>query len=183
MNHLTTRQFKITVVITATIIVFVIISAMVINYLQPAPVTEKNSITTFSQRLADNKGKVILVDFWSSWCIPCRQSFPWMNQLQAQYSPNEFLIIGINLDHDRALAEQFLQETPAEFDIIYDPKGKIAKKYKLKGMPSSLIINKQGEIVSAHTGFNQTKAQQIELQIKKEIKKALLMKTKSLIKP
>ncbi|MFT6195035.1 MAG: thiol-disulfide isomerase/thioredoxin [Cognaticolwellia sp.] len=118
------------------------------------------------QQLNNAKGKVVYVDFWASWCIPCRKSFPWMNNLAAQYQAQGLIILSINLDHSRVLADRFLAQIPANFPIIYDPKGNIAKKYQLKGMPSSFIINRQGQIVSTHVGFNEEKKSAYEQEIK-----------------
>jgi thiol-disulfide isomerase/thioredoxin len=128
--------------------------------------TNINTIELLNKQLEDEIGNVVYVDFWASWCIPCRQSFPWLNNLQAQYQRQGLTIISINLDHSRVLADEFLKEIKANFEVIYDPKGLIARKYKLKGMPSSFIIDRTGKIVSAHVGFNQTKqlAYEAELQ-------------------
>ncbi len=129
---------------------------------QPA---EVNTIMLLTQQLQAQKGKVVYVDFWSSWCIPCRKSFPWMNELQQKYQQQGLTILSVNLDHDRKLANEFLIEYPAVFPVIYDPKGLIARKYKLKGMPSSFIINRAGKVVSAHIGFNKQKSLIYEQEI------------------
>ncbi|MGB2739792.1 MAG: TlpA disulfide reductase family protein [Cognaticolwellia sp.] len=125
-----------------------------------------SSLELLEQQLTKEQGKIIYIDFWASWCIPCRKSFPWMNDLKAQYETKGLTIISINLDHSRALADEFLMKTPANFQVIYDPKGLIARKYKLQGMPSSFIVNRQGEIVSAHVGFNQEKKLTYEQELK-----------------
>jgi thiol-disulfide isomerase/thioredoxin len=131
--------------------------------------TDSNTIELLDQHLTNEIGNVVYVDFWASWCIPCRKSFPWMNNLKAQYQAQGLTILSINLDHSRALADEFLSEVAANFPVIYDPKGLIARKYQLKGMPSSFIINRQGQIVSAHVGFNQEK----QLAYEKEIQTLL----------
>lgn len=128
--------------------------------------TDLSTTELLDQQLNKAKGKVIYVDFWASWCIPCRKSFPWMNNLAAQYQTQGLIILSINLDHSRVLADEFLAQIPANFPVIYDPKGNIAKKYQLKGMPSSFIINRQGQIVSAHVGFNEEKKAAYEQEIK-----------------
>lgn len=125
-----------------------------------------SSLELLEQQLTKEQGKVIYIDFWASWCIPCRKSFPWMNDLTAKYKTKGLTIISINLDHSRALADEFLIENPANFPVIYDPKGLIARKYKLKGMPSSFIVNRKGKIVSAHVGFNQEKKLTYEQELK-----------------
>jgi thiol-disulfide isomerase/thioredoxin len=113
------------------------------------------------------KGKVVLLDFWASWCAPCRASFPWMNEMQNRYRSQGLVVIAINLDKDRALADHFLSKTPAEFTLAFDPKGEVASRYGLKGMPSSFLIDKQGQIVKSHIGFFHSEEEKRELEIKK----------------
>ncbi len=119
--------------------------------------------------LSQYSGKTVYIDFWASWCIPCRKSFPWLNKIRTTYSNEELVIIGVNLDKERAKAEAFLKEYPAKFDIFYDPKGILAEKYQLQGMPSSILINPHGQIVSAHSGFFQSKVSLYENEIQASI--------------
>lgn len=120
----------------------------------------------FEDKIADLKGQVVYIDFWASWCIPCRQSFPWMNEMQSKYKDQGLKVITVNLDHKKALAEAFLKEYPGNFEVVYDPKGKLAKKFKLKGMPNSFIVNKDGKLVSRHVGFNDQKKIAYENELK-----------------
>ena len=99
------------------------------------------------------KGKVVYLDFWASWCNPCRQSFPWMNQLQELYAPKGLVVIAVNVDHDRDLADEFLQSNNAQFKIVYDQGGAIAEKYDFKDMPTSILIGRDGKIRYVHNGF------------------------------
>jgi thiol-disulfide isomerase/thioredoxin len=117
------------------------------------------------QSLVKHKGKVVYLDFWASWCGPCRKSFPWMNDIQKQYQQQGFSVISVNLDADKALASEFLVQTPANFRVIYDPKGKIAKHFKIQGMPSSMIIGRDGQIKARHTGFFTKKIPQYQQEI------------------
>lgn len=126
-------------------------------------------IIEFDQAMAQHKGKVVYVDFWASWCVPCRKSFPWMNAIQTKHQEQGFVVLSINLDAEEKLAKIFLQKTPANFAIIYDAKGKLARQFKIKGMPSSYLFDRQGKLISAHTGFNGKKQQ----QYKNEIEQAL----------
>ncbi|WP_245942621.1 TlpA family protein disulfide reductase [Candidatus Colwellia aromaticivorans] len=112
-----------------------------------------DSQVALEQALNKHKGEVIYLDFWASWCGPCRKSFPWMNKIDAEYKQQGFSVISINLDANKDLAAKFLSETPASFTVIYDPKGKIAKHFKIQGMPSSMLIGRDGKIKSRHTGF------------------------------
>jgi thiol-disulfide isomerase/thioredoxin len=130
----------------------------------------KGPISDFEQAMAQHKGKVIYVDFWASWCVPCRKSFPWMNAMQTKHQDQGFVVLSINLDAEERLAKNFLQQTPANFAIIYDANGKLARHFKVKGMPSSYLFDRQGQLISAHSGFNDKKKQLFE----QEIKQALL---------
>lgn len=99
------------------------------------------------------QGKVVYLDFWASWCIPCRKSFPWMNSMHSRYHDKGLVILAVNLDKKSELVEKFLRKYPANFKIAYDPKGESAKKYQVLGMPSSYLIDRQGNIVEKHVGF------------------------------
>lgn len=115
--------------------------------------------------LSDLKGQVVYLDFWASWCKPCRKSFPWMNDMQAKYGRDGLRILAINLDTDPQLARKFLDKVPAHMPIIYDPAGDIATSYQLMGMPSSYLIDKKGLIRVAHKGFFLNKQNQYEQEI------------------
>jgi len=98
-------------------------------------------------------GKVVILDFWASWCVPCRRSFPWMNEMQEKYAEEGLIIIAVNLDHEVENAAAFLAEYPANFEIVYDPDDALAKEYKIQVMPSSFVIGRDGASIDRHTGF------------------------------
>jgi len=116
--------------------------------------------------LAALRGKVVYVDFWASWCVPCRKSFPWMNSLQKRYAGQGLVIVAVNLDKSRELSDRFLSEVPSELTIAYDPDGEVASAYKVKGMPSSYLIDRAGRIHSSHIGFREETASDMEAAIK-----------------
>lgn len=149
----------------AKFIWFLIITFTLLNPIITVNSAETDTLLLLEQRLKEEKGKVIYLDFWSSWCKPCRKSFPWMNNLQQKYQGEGLTVLSVNLDHNRNLANQFLAQIPADFPIIFDPKGLIARKFKLKGMPSSFLIDRSGTLVSAHVGFNQEKSLAYEQEI------------------
>ena len=113
----------------------------------------------------DLKDKIIYLDFWASWCVPCRQSFPWMNTLHKKYSDRGLVVIAVNLDENRQDAQQFLKELPAEFQVIYDPEGKLAEIYNVQGMPSSYLFDRNGKLVSTHIGFKNRDADALQSSI------------------
>jgi thiol-disulfide isomerase/thioredoxin len=103
--------------------------------------------------LAQYRGKVVYLDFWASWCKPCRHSFPWMNAMQQKYAADGLVIVAVNVDEQHADAEKFLKDTPAEFTVVYDAEGKLAEQYSIIGMPSSFIIGRDGQVLQRHQGF------------------------------
>lgn len=115
--------------------------------------------------LAELKGKVVYLDFWASWCDPCRKSFPWMNDLHARYNDKNFAVIAINLDSSNEDATKFLDRIPAKFIVAYDPEGEVATKYNLRAMPTSYLIDKKGQIVFTHQGFRDSDSKEIEEKI------------------
>lgn len=115
--------------------------------------------------LDSHMGKVVVVDFWASWCVPCRRSFPWLNQMNSKYGDDGLVIIGVNLDHERAEADAFLQEYPADFRIYFDDSKDLANEFEVIAMPSSYLIGRDGEVVQRHYGFKVKKQEEYEAAI------------------
>ena len=115
------------------------------------------------------KGKVVYVDFWASWCAPCKASFAYMNDIKAQYSPEDFEIILINLDHDPHKAERFLARVKAPSRSLFDPKGKLARRFNVSAMPTSILIGRDGKIRYTHDGFFPAKIQEYTSQLEELI--------------
>jgi thiol-disulfide isomerase/thioredoxin len=111
-------------------------------------------------------GKVVLVDFWASWCAPCRKSFPWLNTMHQQYADAGLLVLAVNEDSERSEANRFLQQVPAQFAVLYDLNGALAEQYQLPGMPSSFLIDKRGQIRYRHIGFKQADSGDYEEKIR-----------------
>lgn len=112
--------------------------------------------------LSQYRGKVVLVDFWASWCVPCRRSFPWMNEMQEKYAASGLVIIAVNMDAEAGEAEAFLDEYPANFKILNDPDGNIARSYDVIAMPSSYVIGRDGSLIQTHLGFKVKKQGEYE---------------------
>lgn len=121
--------------------------------------TDFTGVTTDGQKikLSDYKGKVVILDFWASWCTPCRQEFPFLIELYNQYRKKGLVVIGINLDERSADREKFLAKLKSQvpFPIVADSKGKLAELYRVEGMPTTLFIDRQGRIRYGHTGFKE----------------------------
>jgi thiol-disulfide isomerase/thioredoxin len=100
------------------------------------------------------KGQVVYVDFWASWCGPCKRSFPWMNDMQQRYGGKGLSIVAVNVDKKREDADKFLAQTPAQFTIVFDPAGATPSSFAVKGMPSSYLIDGKGNVVAVEHGFH-----------------------------
>lgn len=111
------------------------------------------------------RGQVVYLDFWASWCVPCRKSFPWMNDMNKKYQSKGLNIIAVNLDSARADADAFLKQTPADFTIAYDPNGETPGVYQVSVMPTSYLIDRNGNIVYSHQGFKKSQQEHMEEKI------------------
>ena len=110
-------------------------------------------------------GKVVIVDFWASWCVPCRRSFPWLNAMHRKYADQGLVIIGVNLDAERSAAMTFLEDFPPEFGIYYDETKDLAREFGVVAMPSSYLIGRDGDIRQKHFGFKVKKQDEYESAI------------------
>ena len=111
-------------------------------------------------------GKVVVLDFWASWCKPCRQSIPWLNEMKSRYARDGLVVIGINVDAEHADAERFMRAVPIDFDVVFDPAGEIAQRYKLQGMPTSFVFDRQGKLVRSRIGFRESQKADHESELK-----------------
>ncbi|MBL0087841.1 MAG: TlpA family protein disulfide reductase [Ideonella sp.] len=119
---------------------------------QPVPDVDLPG-SSVGAKLSDLRGKVVYLDFWASWCGPCKQSFPWMNDMQRKYGARGLQVLAINLDAKRSDADQFLAQNPAAVALAFDAKGESAKRIGVKGMPTSLLVGADGKVLLVHQGF------------------------------
>jgi cytochrome c biogenesis protein CcmG, thiol:disulfide interchange protein DsbE len=117
------------------------------------------------------RGKVVLLDFWASWCEPCRKSFPWLRYLQNQYRDQGLVVVGINLDKKRSAAQTFLEKNGAGFTIGFDSTAATAVAYSVKGMPSTFLVDRSGQIVYSHIGYDDKHVDSIESLLPKLLAK------------
>lgn len=117
--------------------------------------------------LARHRGRVVIVDFWASWCKPCRQSIPWLNTMRERYGATGLTIIGVNVDAERRDADRFLRDVPIDFEVVFDPNGELARQFKVKGMPSSFVFDRAGNMVETHVGFRDANKDEHEAALKK----------------
>jgi cytochrome c biogenesis protein CcmG, thiol:disulfide interchange protein DsbE len=116
--------------------------------------------------LSTFKGQVVYVDFWASWCAPCRQSFPWMQSMKNAYGSQGLAVVAVNLDENRADADKFLQRFHPDFEIRFDPQGTLAEAFKVEGMPTSLVVDRHGVVRYTHIGFRPDDREALEKQLR-----------------
>lgn len=111
------------------------------------------------------RGKVVYLDFWASWCGPCKLSFPYMQRLAAAHPADQFVIVAVNVDRSRDSADAFLAQAKSRLQIVYDPSAELARKFAVKGMPTSMLIGRDGRVRYVHEGFFPAKIPAYEAQI------------------
>ena len=111
------------------------------------------------------RGQVVVVDFWASWCKPCRDSIPWLNQMRARHGARGLVVLGVNVDAERADADRFLSAIPVEFEVIFDPNGVLATEFGLRGMPSTFVYDRNGKLVSTYNGFREKQRAEHEAEL------------------
>ena len=114
--------------------------------------------------------KLTIVDFWASWCEPCKSSLPFFAQLQKKYGP-ELQIITINVDEDKKDALDFMKSNPFQLVVLHDPKNEIGNKVKIEAIPMSFWLNSKRHIISTHRGFKEADKKKLEKEIQAFLKK------------
>jgi len=153
------------------------IFALLLAALAPGSATSTGAPTSLESRpewpvLDKYAGKVVLVDFWASWCEPCLRSFPWMNDLQRRHGDAGLVVVAVNLDQERALAEAFLKKTPANFRLEFDAAGDLARRFGVQAMPTSFLIDRRGKVRIRHAGFRDKQRAERERQIEDLLKES-----------
>ena len=120
----------------------------------PAPAFQLNSSAGKPTALADFKGQIVLLNFWASWCGPCRQEMPILEQLNRQYHNKGVTLLGVNVEPDSAAAVNWLKATPVSFPILFDVDSKVSKLYEVEGMPNTVIVDRKGLVRYIHRGYS-----------------------------
>ena len=104
-------------------------------------------------RLSEQRGQVGLINFWASWCGPCRQEMPLLDEMQKKYAKLGFTVFGVNVDQDQSKADKILKNIPVSFPVLYDTGGKVSRLFDVSAMPTTVIVDRDGNMRYLHKGF------------------------------
>lgn len=120
---------------------------------EPAPDFTLKSNQGENLRLEDYRGQVVMLNFWASWCGPCRQEMPVMDDIHEQYKDLGFTVLAVNVDQNKAEADRFLSAVPVDFPILYDSESRVSEMYGVDAMPSTVMIDRDGNARFLHRGY------------------------------
>ena len=129
------------------------ISSAGISNSAPAPQFSLAARGGKTVNLAQYKGQVVMINFWATWCGPCRQEMPLLESIYKKYNKMGFTLLGVNVEPDPKPAEDWLKATPVSFPILFDTKSEVSKMYQVSGMPSTVIVDRKGNVRVIHHGY------------------------------
>lgn len=138
---------------------------------EAAPVFTLKDMKGNTVTLESFKGKIVFLDFWASWCGPCKEEFPELDALYQKYKKDGFEVIGVSVDNSASNVAEFLKKRPISFTVLTNTKGDVAETYGLPGMPTGFIIGKDGIIRHRHAGFSKAFLPVYEKEIVELLKK------------
>jgi thiol-disulfide isomerase/thioredoxin len=153
----------------------ILLALMLVALAPPAPALEIGNAAPKLSALANDgrilsldqfKGQVVYVDFWASWCAPCRQAMPVLDTLYQRYRTRGFVVLGVNVDTDRKSAQRMLDQLTPAFPVVFDPDGKWPETFGLRDMPTSYLIDANGVVRYIKKGYRERDEKQIEAAVK-----------------
>jgi peroxiredoxin len=116
--------------------------------------------------LSELRGDVVMINFWATWCGPCRAEMPHLEALHQRYSDLGFTLLGVNVEEDSRLSDQFLAETPVSFDILFDPHNGVSELYDVVAMPSTVLVDREGNMRFIHHGYKEGYENEYQTQVR-----------------
>ena len=140
---------------------------------EAAPVFSLPDLRNPSQSLSlsDYRGQVVYLDFWASWCGPCRRSFPVLEEVYQEFSEQGFTVVAVNVDEETEMAMEFLERYPVSYPLLLDPDGNTPALYGIKGMPTAYLIDRAGVVRHVHEGFRKSDAEVVRRLVEAELKR------------
>lgn len=136
----------------------------------PAPDFTLESRSGENLRLEDHRGEVVMLNFWASWCGPCRQEMPLMDGLYSQYKDLGFTILAVNVDENREEAHRFLDKVTVSYPVLYDPESSVSELYEVQAMPTTVMIDRDGKARYLHYGYQPGYEDDYEQQIRELVR-------------
>jgi peroxiredoxin len=145
-------------------------TASAANMQGKAPNFTLKSNTGKNIKLSELRGQVVLLNFWASWCGPCRQEMPLLEKLQQRYSSLGFTVLGVNVEEDSSIAKTLLKDIPVSFPILFDTQNAVSKQYQVSAMPSTVMIDRNGNMRYLHKGYKPGDEAQYKKWVKELVK-------------
>jgi peroxiredoxin len=136
----------------------------------PAPDFTLKSASGENIKLSELRGQVVLINIWASWCGPCRQEMPLLDQMYQKYGDLGFTLLGVNVEQDSADAQRMLHDTPVTFPILFDTQNVVSKLYDVTAMPSTVIVDRDGNVRYMHKGYQPGYENEYQTQVRALVK-------------
>lgn len=135
----------------------------------PAPDFTLKSRQGHNVKLSEHRGEVIMINFWASWCAPCRKEMPLLEELYQRYKDGGFTLLGVNVEEDSNSAKALLREVQVSFPILFDNSNKVSEMYKVEAMPSTIILDRDGKVRFMHKGYQPGYEDEYQKQVRELI--------------
>lgn len=136
----------------------------------PAPNFTLKSLGGKNLKLSEMTGNVVLINFWASWCGPCRQEMPLLNALHNKYEALGFTVLGVNVEEDVNNARGFLKKFPVDFPVLMDSTNQVSKQYKVIAMPTTVVVDRDGNMRYLHEGYKPGDEDKYHKMVKKLVR-------------
>lgn len=136
----------------------------------PAPDFTLKSRSGENIKLSEYRGDVVMINFWASWCAPCRQEMPLLEELYKKYSDLGFTLLAVNVEEDSSKADELLKDIPVTFPVLFDNTNKVTKLYNVIAMPSTVIVDRDGNMRYLHRGYLPGYEKEYQKQVKELIR-------------
>jgi thiol-disulfide isomerase/thioredoxin len=121
-------------------------------------------------KLSEMTGNVVLINFWASWCGPCREEMPLLNALHKKYQALGFTVLGVNVEEDTNKARAFLKDFPVDFPILLDTTNQVSKQYEVLAMPTTVVVDRDGNMRYLHKGYKPGDEEKYSKMVKKLVR-------------
>lgn len=156
--------------LVALVCLMLVSSLQAVTLDKAAPDFTLRSLKHNNVKLSEQAGNVVLLNFWASWCAPCRQEMPLLNELHNKYKALGFSVIGVNVEQETELAKSFISSYPVDFPILFDDSNKASKLYDVSAMPTTVIIDRNGVVRHLHKGYQSGDEKRYQNMVKQLIR-------------